>query len=372
VNIVWQSFEGQYSDNPRVLFERWRAERPGDDHLWLADSRHRFPDDVETVPIYGPACVAALESADLVVANTHTDVEWRKRPAALYLQTWHGTPLKRIHHDVRWAPAGRLARLSADVARWDVLLSPNAVSTPRLRRAFRFDGEIAETGYPRNDLLNSPAAPAIRAQARRRLGIPNGVRAVLYTPTWRDDAVFAAEATPIAAAAELPALLDSLADDVVLLFRVHSLDGARHVPLDHPRLRDVSAHDDVAELYLAADAMITDYSSTMFDFAGTGKPILFYVPDYERFRDEVRGFYFDLADEAPGPLVRTPAALVTALHGLDDVRADFAGRYSRFRTRYCALEDGAATDRVLALIDDWASAGGTEGGALAGVAQSQP
>src|SRR3954447_26134239 len=138
MDVVWQSFEGRYSDNTRVLYEAWVRERPGDQHVWLTDAVHRdrFPPGVETVPVYSRECIEALEHADIVMANTHTDVEWHKQPTTLYVQTWHGTPLKRIHRDVLWAPPGRLDRLSRDVARWDVLVSPNRASTPRLRGAF--------------------------------------------------------------------------------------------------------------------------------------------------------------------------------------------------------------------------------------------
>ena len=138
MRVVWQSFEGRYSDSPRVLFERWRKQRPGDEHVWLAEPGHldTFPHEVDTVGIYGADCVAALNDCDVLVANTHTDIDWTKKSGALYLQTWHGTPLKRVHRDVLWAPPGRLDRLSRDVERWDLLLSPNAASTPRLRQAF--------------------------------------------------------------------------------------------------------------------------------------------------------------------------------------------------------------------------------------------
>ena len=350
--VVYQSFEGQYSDNPRAVYERWRVQRPEDTHVWLAADRYAdtFPTHVRTVPIYSPDCTAVLEAADVLVANTHTDTDWVKRPDASYLQTWHGTPLKRIHHDVRWAPAGRLARLDGDVARWDVLLSPNPASTPRLRNAFRFDGPVIESGYPRNDALSDRRRAAIRRQARRRLQIGKGMRAVLYTPTWRDDEVFSDRGEPSPTTRHLPELLRRLDDDTCLLFRVHSFDAARHVPERHPRLRDVSAHPDVAELYLAADVLITDYSSTMFDFAVTGKPLIHFVPDYERFRNEVRGFYFDLEAEAPGPLAHTADELADALRASRRPTPDYVDRYDAFRRRYCGLEDGQATDRVLDLV----------------------
>src|SRR3954452_8354413 len=172
MRIVYNSFHGRFSDNPRALFERLQ-DRPGLTHLWLADPAHAetFPAGVRNVPIDTPAATEALESADLLIANTHTEVEWTKPAGTTYLQTWHGTPLKRIHRDVLWAPEGRLDRLDGGVAQWDVLLSPNAPSTPLLRQAFRYDGEVLETGYPRNDVLSAPDADRRRAAVRAELGI---------------------------------------------------------------------------------------------------------------------------------------------------------------------------------------------------------
>jgi CDP-glycerol glycerophosphotransferase len=274
-------------------------------------------------------------------------MEWAKRPETTYLQTWHGTPLKRVHSDVLWAPPGRLNRLDRDIARWDVLLSPNAASTPRLRQAFGYSAEVLESGYPRNDVLLSPDADARRRRVRADLGLDDGTVAVLYTPTWRDDAVFSEAQAPLPIRLQLEELVRQLGPGYTVLVRVHSMETDRHARVERPGVRDVSFHADVAELYLAADAMITDYSSTMFDFAVTGKPLLFYAYDYERFRDEVRGFYFDLEDEAPGPLLPDEDHLAHALRDLDEVRRTHAVEYAAFRRRYCALEDGRATERVL-------------------------
>src|SRR4051812_22978626 len=191
--IAYQSFEGQISDSPLALFGALRERLPGAEHVWLAEGADRYPSaDGRTVVRWGSdECIEVLEAADLIVANTHTDLRWRKRRGATYLQTWHGTPLKRIHLDVMWAPPGRLDRLSGDVAQWDLLLSPNAISTPRLRRAFAYEGEVIETGYPRNDVLTKPERDAVRARVRASLDIADHQTAVLYAPTWRDDAVFA-------------------------------------------------------------------------------------------------------------------------------------------------------------------------------------
>src|SRR4051794_423482 len=199
MRLVYNSFAGRFSDSPRAIYHELM--RRGDDHrhVWLADPAHAasFPAGVETVALGTPEAVAQLEAADVVLANTHTEVEWRKRADALYLQTWHGTPLKRIHWDVLWAPEGRLERLQRDVDRWDVLVSPNHASTPFLRQAFRFEREVLESGYPRNDVLTSAGGAAVRARVRADLGIADGTRAVLYAPTWRDDFVFSGTTAPL-------------------------------------------------------------------------------------------------------------------------------------------------------------------------------
>lgn len=347
MRIVWNSFHGRFSDSPRALYDALR-DRPDLEHVWLADPAHAaaFPSYAVTVDVDGPEAREVLESADLVVASSHTEIEWDKPAGATYLQTWHGTPLKRVHYDVLWAPPGRLDALDVDIAKWDLLLSPNAVSTPRLRRAFGYDGPVLESGLPRNDLLAGPRHGEVRQRVRADLGIEPDRTVVLYAPTWRDPQGY--DATQ-----EVPLLLDvdtfgaALGEDHVLLLRAHNfVTGRWHVD-GHPWLRDVSFHPDIAELYAAADVLVTDYSSAMFDFAVTGRPLMFLAADLEEYRDSIRGFYFDPIPELPGPLLRTTEELVEALRDVDDHREEYAKRYAAFRSTYTSLEDGHATDRVL-------------------------
>lgn len=349
MKIVYNSFEGRYADSPRVLFEALRDAGSDATHVWLADPQYAagFPADCPTVGYGTPAAVEALESADVVIANTYTDLAWAKRPDTLYVQTWHGTPLKRIHWDVLWTPPGLLERLSLDVARWDCLVSPSHESTPWLRGAFRYHGEVLEAGYPRNDVLDSPDRDAIRARVREQLGIDDDRTAVLYAPTWRDDEVLEGGGRDFRFPLDLDAFAEQLGDDHVLLLRLHYKLTGRLGPIAHPSIRDVSSHADISSLYLASDVMVTDYSSTMFDFAVTGRPILFYTYDLSHYQGRLRGFYFDFVAEAPGPLLETSQEVIDALGGLAAVVERHAARYARFRDRFCHLEDGRATDRVL-------------------------
>ena len=350
MRIAWYSFHGRYSDNPRALYEKL-GDRAGIDHVWLADTAHHaaFPPGTRTVDVDGPDAGATLESADLVVANTHVEVPWQKPAGTTYLQTWHGTPLKRIHRDVLWAPPGRLDRLDLDVAAWDILVSPNPASTPRLRSAFRYQGEVLESGYPRNDLLSREEATEVRAKVRAALGIPQDAPTILYAPTWRDDEVFTDAETEVPLALDPGSLLRRVPDHV-LLVRAHNMVTGRSRLASTPRAIDASYYPDVADLYAAADVLATDYSSAMFDFAITGRPIVFYAYDLEQYQDSIRGFYFDLLPEAPGPVVRTQDELGEVLASLASTTAEYSERYAAFRERYDVLEDGRASDRVLARL----------------------
>ncbi|GAA0395383.1 hypothetical protein GCM10009530_53640 [Microbispora corallina] len=332
---------GQYSCNPRAVSEELARRDPDVERIWVTrDGQFAVPPGVRTVLYGSREHEEALHTSRYVVANRRTQPGWYGKPAGqLYVQTWHGTPLKRLARDARDMPyAQKIPEedLAGQVATWDVLVSPNPFSTPILRRAFGYDGEVLESGYPRNDVLFRPEA---RERARRRLGVPEGRRAVLYAPTWRDDELdrpgLPLDAGRVAAA---------LGGGDVLLVRAHYLMAGRTV-IPAPAI-DVTKFPDMAELLAAADVLVTDYSSAMFDFACTGRPMIFFTPDLERYRDEVRGFYLDVEAEAPGPLVRTPDDLVGVLAAADF--CPYKERYQDFAGRYCPWDDGHASARVVA------------------------
>jgi CDP-glycerol glycerophosphotransferase len=342
--VLFNSWGGRLADSPKAIAEELRRRDFSLEHVWVLREDSEAPDGCTAVRPGSLGYLEQLGRARYIVSSNVLPSYFRKKKETAYLQTWHGTPLKRIAFDIERpafeAKDSYVSDLRREVRNWDFLVSPNGFSTDVLRRAFRYDGPILETGYPRNDLLSSPERDAVRARIRRELGIDEGVRAVLYAPTWRDNASFSTELDLTATAAEL-------GDGYVILLRVHRAVADTAAVGDHPGLRNVSARDDVGELFLAADVLVTDYSSVMFDFAVTGKPILLFTYDLEFYRDELRGFYFDLAEEAPGPLIETQPDLIEALRGLHEVQARFAGPYERFRRRFCHLEDGHAAERVV-------------------------
>ncbi|MFE4605571.1 CDP-glycerol glycerophosphotransferase family protein [Kitasatospora indigofera] len=358
--VLYDVFGGRgYCDSPRAVHAELTRRGARLEHLWTVDDAQAVvPEGVRAVRTWSPEWYEALATSRYLVGNTHFPDFLERRAGQVVVQTWHGSMLKRIAHDVDnpWlADRGYLEQLDRESPHWSLLVSPSAFATPILRRAFRYEGEILEAGYPRNDVLTRPD-PAAVAAVRRRLGLPDGKRVVLYAPTWREDQQRDnGDGFRLGLRLDVDAVRRRLGEDHVLLVRPHA-----HVREPMPGagdgfLYDVGDYPDVQELLLIADVLVTDYSSIMFDFAITGRPMLFFTYDLEHYRDTLRGFYFDFEAEAPGPLLRDTGELVAALAALPDGAGAHAERYRRFRARFCALEDGGAAgrvvDRMLALGD---------------------
>ncbi len=352
--IFFEAWKGrQYSDNPRAIFEELR--RRGDQRrmVWaVEDHRVETPEGVETVIAGGRDYFRHLGRSRWVISNDSMPTHFVKRDGVRYGQTWHGTPLKRIGFDIenlQMSNRNYLEQFSREVTKWDALVSPNPFSTEIFGRAFRYDGPVLEIGYPRNDIFFREAEREARTAAvRDRLGLPEDRRIILYAPTWRDNSYDRSGRYQFAMKLDLERLHREMGDEAVLLIRGHQLVAQRvDTSVFGGFARNVSTYPDISDLYLVADVLITDYSSVMFDFVNTGRPMLFYTYDLESYRDDLRGFYFDFEAEAPGPLLGHTEQVIEALRSLDDVVADSAGRYAAFRERFAGLEDGQAAARFV-------------------------
>ncbi|MET0997446.1 MAG: CDP-glycerol glycerophosphotransferase family protein [Marmoricola sp.] len=348
--VMFESWRGLYADSPRALSERLGEADGSLRRQWVTSGENQFPADVSTVRRHSAAYFRALLSTDLLVANDIVSKHLVKGPRVRYLQTWHGTPLKLIGHDERahayTGARAHLKRMERDVAKWDYLLSPSPACSEMFRSAFRYEGEIWETGYPRNDLLRSAHAAARRDEVRRTLGIAPGAVAVLHAPTWRDDDKNDEGRFRQSVMLDPVLMAEALPEDARLLLRLHRNVTERPADDGSGFVLDVSDHPEIADLYLAADVLVSDYSSAVYDFAVTGKPIILFAPDLDRYRDSVRGLYFDYEDWAPGPVTTTQEQLASALGGLRGHDQEWASRYAAFVQRFCPHEDGQAGQRV--------------------------
>ena len=350
--VVYTSFGGrQCSDSPRAIQDELARRGAQLEHLWvISDGMARVPEGSVALREGSREHYEALATARYVVANDHFPDWFRRRDDQTCVQTWHGTPLKRLGFDVSAMHKSKRRFEShwADQERnWQYVVSPNTFATPIMRKAYRLDGEMLETGYPRNDVLARADRDAATEAVRARLGIPRGVRTVLYAPTYRDHVIDRRGRYRLDLNLDVDRVRAAVGADTVILFRKH------HYVLDPVPatadgfVRDVSAYPDGTELLLAADVLITDYSSMMFDYANTGRPMLFFTYDLDVYRDEVRGFYFDFIERAPGPLLRTSDQLAEALQDLGAVRDAHAQRYADFAAEFCELDDGGAAGRVV-------------------------
>ncbi|MYS88338.1 MULTISPECIES: CDP-glycerol glycerophosphotransferase family protein [Streptomyces] len=288
-----------------------------------------------------------LATAKYLVNNVNFPNAVVKRPDAIHLQTHHGTPLKRMGIDQMAYPAAAqgldFQALLERIDKWDYSVSANSHTTRMWERAYPSHYVSLDHGYPRNDVYYTAGSEDIRA-VRDRLGIAPGRRAVLYAPTHRD---YEAGWTP---RLDLAALADRLGEDTVLLVRGHYFYGGAASPLTNlrrtGRIIDVSSYDPVEELCLAADALVTDYSSIMFDYANLDRPIVIHADDWETYRT-TRGVYFDLMAEAPGPVARTQEQLTEIL--TTEAWRDEGAAKARavFRRRFCEYDDGRAAERVV-------------------------
>jgi CDP-glycerol glycerophosphotransferase len=198
------------------------------------------------------------------------------------------------------------------------------------------------------DVLAGADRDARSRELRARLGIPEGKRTVLYAPTFRDHVRDRRNRYRLELALDLERLREAVGEDTVILFRKHHYIVDPVPETADGFVRDVSAYPDGTELMLAADVLMTDYSSMMVDYANTGRPMLFFTYDLDAYEEEIRGFYLDdFVGTVPGPLLRTSDEVAEALQRLDAVRAGYADRYAAFRERFCELDDGHAAARVV-------------------------
>jgi CDP-glycerol glycerophosphotransferase len=232
-----------------------------------------------------------------------------------------------------------MAAVAREARRWNVLLAQNPYAARILGKAYAFlTRPVWVEGYPRNDVLTTGDG----MKTRVALGIRPDDKVILYAPTWRDDRSEMVDFVD-------PAVLAEATDSVVLV-RGHSRTLLQGRDAAGPRVVDVTGFPDTSLLLLVADALITDYSSVMFDFSVTGKPMYFLVPDIEHYRGELRGFYFDLVAHAPGPVVRSQDELIASL--VEGDHAQFADKYAAWREKFNPRDDGHAAERVVDRILD--------------------
>ncbi|MGG4178485.1 CDP-glycerol glycerophosphotransferase family protein [Virgibacillus pantothenticus] len=355
--ILFESGIGkQFGDSPKNIYEEILNQNLNFKKVWVYNKSYRFSDvNTKRVKRLSPQYYYYLLRSKYWVNNQNFPSYISKRPETIYLQTWHGTPLKKMLFDleeVHGRAEDYLERVGNAVKYWDYLISPSRYATTAFRSAFNYKNEIIELGYPRNDIFYQDKKKEVANKVLNRLNIDKGKKVILYAPTFRDDQTSKKNKFSFDVNMDLHQMKERLSEDYIILLRMHVVVSNK-LQLDEELtdfVQNVSSYPDIQELLLITDILITDYSSVMFDFANTGKPMLFFTYDLTNYRDNIRGFYFDFEKEAPGPLVFNTEEIVENVLNIEGVIDEYKEKYSSFYNKFCPLEDGNAAKRVVEYV----------------------
>ncbi len=352
--VMLESFFGKsYSDSPKYIFEYLNQTCPGRyKYVWVRADRKLSPEyPAKQVKRFSFGYFYYMARCKYMVFNGRQPQYFIKRKGNVFLETWHGTPLKKLvfdMDDVTTASPLYKEQFYIQTRSWDYLVAPNQFSEDIFRHAFMYDGKMLETGYPRNDILYTEKKEEKIKEIKQELGIAEEKKVILYAPTWRDDEFYGHAQYKFSLKLDLARMKQELGDEYVILLRTHYfiadfLDLSEYDGFAY----NLSKYDDIAKLYLISDVLITDYSSVFFDYANLRRPMLFFTYDLEKYRSVLRGFYMNVEEELPGPMLFDTDEVIGAVKNLEEIQKTYADKYDRFCKKYCAWEDGHATEKVV-------------------------
>ncbi|ALG26289.1 CDP-glycerol glycerophosphotransferase [Lactiplantibacillus plantarum] len=362
--VLFEAFNGKLPmDNPLYVYEALQIAHPDWKLVWgvkrqlVAEAQEKYP-KLKIIPRFSAKWLLVAPVAEFWVLNARMPYWLKKNSRTTYIQTWHGTPLKRLGIDIPNVSMPGTdtnqyrQNFTTESKRWDFLIAPNQFSKEVFRKAFDFKNQFLDYGYPRNDRLvhQRKNRDVIAAIKKRIVGNKTG-KVILYAPTWRDDFFIRKGMYKMNLPFSLVAVVKSLSKEDVLIIRPHYLV-AESINIqgfeDNVKL---CVDEDINDLYLISDLLITDYSSVMFDYAILNRPMLFYPYDLAHYQGDVRGFYFDY-NKVPGPIVTNEQDFLAKLDQFltNGGYPNEIAKMMAFRTQFTEWEQGTASQRVVKLI----------------------
>lgn len=333
-----------YGDSPRCISERLHERRPNTKIVWMLNSetlqrvKDSLPDYVRVVRYRSRE--AFIEQATARVWVDNFTKQGGLKPAKgkqFYIQTWHGDrAIKKIGYDMGTADDYRMEELC------DRVTTASRFGEEMFRTAFRYKGEYIRAGSPRNDLLVR-GDPADIRRVREGLGVPEGTKLLLYAPTYRENSRILPKSAQMDLDRTLRCLEATTGAPWKCLFRAHYLSQGIDLEPVKDRIIDVTRYEEMAELLLAADMVLTDYSSCALDFIVRDLPALFYIADWDEYVAN-RRVYFDIR-ETPFLVAADQDALEAQLRALTPEKA--RQNCAAIRDYFGYYETGRATDAAV-------------------------
>lgn len=375
--ICFKSFSGKsYSCSPKAIYEYMLTQDKYKEFkfIWVFREPEKYKyleNNHNTKVIYnkGRAYYKAMSTSKYWIHNYRIADHIFPKKDQIYVQCWHGTPLKRLGYDIETFDNALNTiqelrfKYKVDAKKFSFFISPSKFASEKFisawnLKAFGKENAIIEQGYPRNDrLFNRSSNDIIRIKSK--LGIENtNKKIILYAPTWRDNQHDSSIGYTYKTEVDFDHLRNALKDEYIILFRAHYIVASK---FDFKKyngfIYDVSKYDEINDLYLASDALLTDYSSVFFDYANLKKPMIFYMYDFDAYKNEIRDFYIDI-DELPGPVItnHNEQDLIKAIKSLDNLELYnklYKNKYLDFNNKYNYLDDGYAAKRVIEEILDF-------------------
>lgn len=365
--IFFEAFGGRnYTCSPKAIYEKMLTMKEFKDFkfVWafVDPSKHEVLNDkrLTIVKTNSKDYYKYLSIAKYWIVNSIIDEGIIKKKNQVYVQCWHGTPLKKLRYDieVNGAVLNTIEEIrkrnDRDAKKFDYFISPSKYCTEKFISAFNLkalgkENIIIEKGYPRNDFLFNKTKKDIDS-IKKKLGLPLDKKVIFYLPTFRDNQHTSGVGYTYNLAIDFDSLKKKFSRDYVILFSPHyfianSIDLSKYKGF----VFNVARYDEINELYLVSDIIMTDYSSVFFDFANLKRPMLFYMYDFDDYQNNLRDFYISL-DELPGPIAKTQEELENNLKNIDSIFKNYKKKYEKFNKKYNYLDDGNASERVIKII----------------------
>ncbi|MGL4688206.1 MAG: CDP-glycerol glycerophosphotransferase family protein [Fusobacteriaceae bacterium] len=349
--VLFSSYFGrQYSDNPKFIYEELIKNRNDLDIVWVLNNKieELQGHNIKIVNEKNWKYLYYLATSKYWIDNCHGYHLRKPRAKTILLQTWHGTPLKKIAQDIEGEQYKKSKKSwELESSYWDYFLSPNKNLNNLFCKAFKIKEDIViNTMYPRNEFLIRSNIQEIERKVFKELGIKKGKKIILYAPTFRTG-----ETDSYKLHLNIKKLEKEFGDKYIFLIRLHpNIKKLDCENTEKEFLINASKYNDIQELYLVSDVLITDYSSVFFDYAILKKPIIFYPYDYEEYKNDDRGFYFEYSEIVPGPIVYDEENLIKEIKKIECNMDEFQNKIEKFNEKYNDAKNKETSKYILEKI----------------------